>query len=220
MSKDIHPEVKGMTTDQLKNACKAITPVGLLCFPRLLKAHSFEGSEPRYSCTILFDDAVLEKDGDPLRKAIDAALVYKFGASIKKSSLALPLKDAVEKAELGDSFCEGRHFISIKAKEAPGLVDRFGAPITDEKDLYPGAIVRASISAFAYSHSGNKGVSLWLNHVQKCAEGERLTARRSAADEFGATAEAAPEIPEAYRQAADAAAGLDGEAGETGSVPY
>jgi len=58
--------------------------------------------------------------------------------------------------------------------------------------MYPGAGVRASVSAFAYDSNGNKGVSFALNNMQKVSEGERLDGRAAADDEFTADLSSAP----------------------------
>lgn len=69
------------------------------------------------------------------------------------------------------------------------------ATVPDDKVrdvFYPGAIVRAHLSAFSYDTDGNKGVSFGLNHVQKLAEGERIDGRQSADEVFDADMSAKP----------------------------
>jgi hypothetical protein len=61
------------------------------------------------------------------------------------------------------------------------------APITDPKEIYPGAKVRASLRAYAYSVNGNNGVAFSLGNLQKVGDGPRMDGRLSAADEFTAT---------------------------------
>jgi hypothetical protein len=64
------------------------------------------------------------------------------------------------------------------------------ASINDPKEIYPGAIVKASLRAYAYSVNGNNGVSFALGNLQKIKDGPRMDGRLSASDEF--TAEAKP----------------------------
>ena len=51
-------------------------------------------------------------------------------------------------------------------------------------EMYPGVIVRASVTAFAFDTDGNKGVSFGLNNLQKVRNGERIDGRVAAENEF------------------------------------
>jgi hypothetical protein len=87
-------------------------------------------------------------------------------------------------------------YINMESGEdnPPGLVSRYKDPgtgkprvITNPKELYPGAIVRASWGVYAYGGKGTDfkpGVRFGLRNLQKWADGPRLDNRVEAGDEF------------------------------------
>ena len=88
--------------------------------------------------------------------------------------------------------------MNVKNKSKPGIVSIYagadGKPtsIEDPAQIYAGCKVRASLRAYAYDVSGNKGVAFSLGNLQKLADGERLDGRVKAADEFEADLSVAP----------------------------
>lgn len=97
-------------------------------------------------------------------------------------------------------YPEGSVFINARSERRPGLAYATGAngkpdlvPLDKITEVfYPGAIVRASLTFFAYDREGNKGVAAGLNNVQKLADGERLDSRVSADEEFDVDLSATP----------------------------
>lgn len=169
-----------------------ITPKGRLSFPTLFEPRAMPGGgEPKYGCTIIFDT---DADLKPLKAAALAAAKEKWGDKaedlIRTKKVKWPFLDGGN--ELRQGFGEGTTFIRPNAKSKPGVVDRYAGPdgkprpITDPADIYPGCYVRASVRAFAYDTSGNKGISFGLQNLQKLDEGERLDGRMRAEDEFEA----------------------------------
>ena len=59
-------------------------------------------------------------------------------------------------------------------------------PITDPLQVYSGCYVRASINFYPFNVNGNKGVAAGLSNVQFWCDGEPLTSRVRAEDEFDA----------------------------------
>jgi hypothetical protein len=173
---------------------KVITPEAVISYPHIFEPQTPPGaSEPVYSCALVFKDDV---DITDMKAAVMAVAKEKWGDKtrdlLKAGKIRLPFReDAVDKG-----YPEGSTFINVKSKQQPGVVSIFAgengkpAPITDPKEIYPGAVVKASLRAYAYSVNGNNGVAFSLGNLQKISDGPRMDGRLSAADEF--TAEAKP----------------------------
>lgn len=169
------------------------SPEAMLSFPSLITPKLGPNPKPgdvaQYGCTLVFPKGT---DMTALKKAATEALKEKFGdkleSLLKNGSIKLPFR------KVGDKYDEEKYeyFINVRRKDKPGIVDRYAgpdgkpAPLTDTEKLYPGCIVRASLSAYAYDVNGNKGVSFGLQHIQWREQGVRLDNRRSAVDSFDA----------------------------------
>ena len=57
-------------------------------------------------------------------------------------------------------------------------------PIMDREEVYSGCYCRFSVNFYPFSASGNNGVAVGLNNVQKVGDGERLAGRSRAEDDF------------------------------------
>lgn len=168
------------------------TPVGLLSYPHLFVARpAAPGAEPRYSCALLFDKSA---QADPafleLRKAIAAAIDDKWGAGKSRDKAFMdgirsPLRRTQSKKTKGYEEMVDGVYIQPWSKDRPGVVDARLQEITVPGDIWPGQMARATVRAFGYEVSGNRGVSFNLNNIQICrTDGPRLDDRRKAADEF------------------------------------
>ena len=175
--------------------CKVITgPNVRWSYVNVWEPRSFGDSKEKYSVSLIIpksDTELLEK----IRQAIQAA--YKEGELTLRGKgnsvppledLALPLRDGdVEHA--GDPAYEGSMFLNASSGIAPGIVDANRQQITDHSQVYSGVYGRASISFFAYNFAdtnGNvrKGIACGLNNLQKIRDGEPLSSRLSAEDDF------------------------------------
>ena len=175
---------------------KIITPQAVLSYPHLFEPNLPPGaSEAVYSCALVFEKGT---DLGELRKAAIAAANEKFGnkaeALVRDGKLRLPFRtDAEDKG-----YPEGAVFMNVKNKSKPGIVSIYagadGKPtsIEDPAQIYAGCKVRASLRAYAYDVSGNKGVAFSLGNLQKLADGDRLDGRVKASDEFEADLSVAP----------------------------
>ncbi len=175
---------------------KVITPEAVLSYPHLFEPNTPPGAaEPVYSCALVFTKGT---DLSELKKAALAAAQEKFGnkaeSLIRDGKLRMPFRtDAEDKG-----YPEGSVFMNVKNKSKPGIVSIYPGPdgkpqpINDEGQIYAGCKVRASLRAYAYDVSGNKGVAFSLGNMQKMADGERLDGRKRAEDEFEADLSAKP----------------------------
>jgi hypothetical protein len=145
-----------------------------------------------YSLHIVFPKGT---DLSAITKAITDAAIEKWGAD--KSKWPKNLRNPVRKNEerekdgkLPDGYEEGGHFMNVRSKQKPGLVDANRQAIIDETAFYAGCWARAQINPYTYEAKGNKGVSFGLQNVQKMADGEPLSGRMRAEDAFEPVADA------------------------------
>ena len=174
-----------------------ITPVGFLFFPNLFDPRPpAQGQDPRFSCILLFDDEATKSTAyQNLRAAVQAAAADKFGAAKAADaafmrSLRLPFRQASEKEY--DGFDQGTVWISAWTKgdgTPPGVVDLKGQAIKVPGDVFSGQLARATVRAWGYDTSGNKGISFGLEHVQIVKQDmPRFDGRQSADKAFAGAA--------------------------------
>lgn len=175
-----------MATSKDNDDLKIFTPEGRVAFSHVWEPHSFEaGKQENYSLILVFEPGT---DLTEMKKACIAAAKKKFGdkasAMFKNGKLKMPWRDGSEYSEYGDPFVEGATFVTLKSKNAPGIVDHNAKPILKQMDFYSGCLARASCLCWAFDQMGNQGVTLLLNNVQKVGDGERMSGRMNAEDEF------------------------------------
>jgi hypothetical protein len=56
----------------------------------------------------------------------------------------------------------------------------------DKSEVYSGCYARVSINLYPFNVDGNKGIAAGLNNVQKLADGDALSGRARAEDDFTA----------------------------------
>ncbi len=94
----------------------------------------------------------------------------------------LPLRDG--DTERDDEAYKGAYFVNANSTTAPQIVDRAVQPILDRSEVYSGCYARVSINFYAFNTNGNKGIACGLGNIQKVRDGEPLSGRTSAADDF------------------------------------
>lgn len=153
----------------------------------------FHGWEPtsinngpeRYSVSVLIPKSDTETV-KAINEAIDAAIaegVAKFGGKKPdKNKIKLPLRDGDD--ERNDDAYKGHYFINANSNTQPQIVDKNVKPILDRSEVYSGCYARVSLNFYAFNNNGNKGVACGLGNIQKIRDGESLSGRSSAADDF------------------------------------
>lgn len=163
-----------------------------LSYPHLFEPRAaVEGADPKYSTAIL-----VPKDNEmaqtAINEAVKAAIVdgiaSKWGGK-KPSGLKLPLRDGDELDEFGTFERSGSEYrdckyFSASSKTKPGVVAGRDRDPALPEDVWPGEYAVVSITFFAYSAAGNRGVSAALNNVWVLGKGERLDGGMAAEDEF------------------------------------
>lgn len=167
---------------------KVITGTVRLSYAHLFEPFSFnEDQEPKFSVVLLIpkkDKTTLKKIKAAQQAALEMGKASKFNGKIP-ANWSNTLRDGDEEKDLEDNpEFAGHYFMTVSAKTRPGIVDRDVQPILDSTEVYSGCYARASINAFPYSVSGNKGVSFGLNHIQKIEDGDPLGGRSNAEDDF------------------------------------
>ena len=159
---------------------------------RFSYAHVFEpsaineGDDKKYSVSIL----VPKKDLQTLariKNAIEAATQEGKGKWNGKipTVLKLPLRDG-DAERPDDEAYEGMMFLNASSKNKPGIVDEDRVEVMSRDDFYSGCFGRASVNFYAFNVSGNKGIAVGLNNLQKLEDGDRLSGGgSSASDDFG-----------------------------------
>lgn len=142
--------------------------------------------EKKFSTSILIpksDTVTLAK----IKAAQEAAIAAKWpGKRPAKIAFTLHDGDGV-KEKTGEPYgeeCKGHYVMAIASKLRPGIVDLNRNEIIDADGIKSGDYARVSMNAYAYDVNGNRGVSFGLGNVQLVAEGEALSSRTRAEDDF------------------------------------
>ena len=149
---------------------------------------AIEGSTPKYSVSLL-----IPKDDIRTIERIKAAIkvAYEAGESkLRGANGKVPPLEAIKKPlrdgdiERDDEAYKDHYFLNANSTTQPGIVDGSCQPILDRNELYSGCYGRASITFYAYSNNGSKGIACGLNHIQVLRKGEPLGGRSSAEADF------------------------------------
>ena len=100
-----------------------------------------------------------------------------------------PMRDGDAELASGDKedpIYKGMMFLNASASEEypPQVVGPDAKPLMDRTKVYPGVIVRVSLSAYPYKQRGNAGIGWGLNSLMVVRDGEHLDGRKDAEDEF------------------------------------
>ena len=166
---------------------RVVTGVVRLSYANVWEPKSINGGDPKFSCSIIIPKTDTETV-NAINAAINCAIqegIGKFGGKIPPlGALKLPLRDG--DTERDDENYAGCYFINANSKTAPQVVDRHVQPIIDRSEIYSGVYARVSISLYAFSVNGNKGVACGLGNIQKIRDGEPLGGHTNASNDFDA----------------------------------
>lgn len=171
-----------------KESIKLTTPVFRVAFPSVFEKSSFQGSAEKYSLTAIWTPRLFTPKDKELWKKLMAEL-----DRVSRESFKLPWKDLTKNYNTGirdgrekvdmDGFGEGTYFATLSTTVQPGIVDRFGEPITDKDDIFPGVYCQASVNIYSYNNL-SKGVAIGLRNLKKIKDGPRLDGRGDASKDF------------------------------------
>ena len=168
-----------------KNNTKVVTGKVRLSYANIWEAVSINGGAPKYSVSLIIPKSDT-KTIDAINAAVDAAIkqgAAKFGGKVpNKAALKLPLRDG--DIERDDPAYKDSYFVNANSTTAPQIVDRSVQPILDRSEVYSGCYARVSVNFYAFNSNGNRGIACGLGNIQKVSDGEPLSGRTSAADDF------------------------------------
>lgn len=166
------------------NKTKVITGKVRFSYANVWEPKSINGGDEKYSVSLIIskDDT---KTINEIMAAIEAAKQdgkAKFGGKIP-ANLKLPLRDGdIDRPD--DEAYKNSYFVNANSKDKPQIVDKNVRPIMDQSEVYSGCYGRASITFYAFNQNGNKGIACGLGNLQKLADGEPLSGRSRAEDDF------------------------------------
>ena len=168
-----------------QNNTKVVTGVVRLSYANVWEPKSINGGAEKYSVSLIIPKSD-KKTISEIEKAIDNAIkegASKFGGKVpNKSTLKLPLRDG--DSERDDEAYKDSFFVNANSTTAPQIVDTRVQPILDRNEVYSGVYARVSVNFYAFNSNGNKGIACGLGNIQKVRDGEPLSGRSNAADDF------------------------------------
>ena len=168
-----------------QNNTKVVTGVVRLSYANVWEPKSINGGAEKYSVSLIIPKSD-KKTIFEIEKAIDNAIkegASKFGGKIpNKAALKLPLRDG--DLERDDEAYKDSFFVNANSTTAPQIVDTRVQPILDRNEVYSGVYARVSVNFYAFNSNGNKGIACGLGNIQKVRDGEPLSGRTNAADDF------------------------------------
>jgi hypothetical protein len=168
------------------SATKVITGLVRFSYAHVFEPSSVaEGGDKKYSVALLIpkkDKASVAKINAAIEAAKQAGKADKFSGKFP-ANLKMPLRDGDEERGDNEEYV-GHYFINATSKTKPQVVDADLQVIIDPEDFYSGCYGRASINFYAFNSNGNKGIACGLNNLQKLKDGEKLSGRASAEDDF------------------------------------
>ena len=168
-----------------QNNTKVVTGVVRLSYANVWEPKSINGGAEKYSVSLIIPKSD-KKTISEIEKAIDNAIkegASKFGGKIpNKAALKLPLRDG--DLERDDEAYKDSFFVNANSTTAPQIVNTRVQPILDRNEVYSGVYARVSVNFYAFNSNGNKGIACGLGNIQKVRDGEPLSGRTNAADDF------------------------------------
>jgi len=143
-----------------------------------------EGQEPKYSLTAIIpksDTKTVEAIKAAIQAAAEAGAQKHFGGRVP-TNVNSTFKDGdTETDDLGElknikyPEYKGNYYIRLSSKIKPVVLDENRNEIIDPTRVYSGVYGRVSMTFFAYSVEGKRGISAHLNNVLITRDGEPLT---------------------------------------------
>lgn len=165
---------------QFGRSARFVTPKGRFSYPSVIEPTSFQGSDPRYSCTLLLskDDKDIADVIEKLEGLHEEAMEECFGDKVPRQFERWGITDG---DELEDPNVAGHWVVKASNKNKPAVVDADKQEVLDASEVYGGCYGRLNIWAKAYGSGNRGGVTFELLAAQKLEDG----------DAFGGAAKAA-----------------------------
>ena len=156
-------------------------PLCRLAYPVLFEQkYNDLKKKDEWAVTMLFDKKTA--DLSKLKAAIIQAAKLEFGPDVDLTTL--DLKRIIDGDTKDREEFKGQFMVKAATRlKAPGVVDSQLQKILDPSEIYSGVYAHVNVTVKAYAMP-NKGVTLYLNHVQKVKDGEVFAGGPKAADVF------------------------------------
>lgn len=174
-----------------KKLTKVITNPIRLSYAYIWEGRQNDDGKIRYSTSIIIPKTDTETV-NKIRMAIQAAYdegkeKLKGGGkqppSLQDTRMWIPLRDGdIERSE--DEVYKNSYFLSAKSDTPPQVVDLARKPIEDQSEVYSGCYCRVSLNFYAFNKKGHIGIACGLGNVQKVRDGERLSGKTNAKEDF------------------------------------
>lgn len=153
------------------------TPVGLLSYPQVWQpaANDFKAGKEEFSCMVMIPKAgadlttILNESLKPVKRLFGDSQYHKlsdFGSD------HCPIKNGDAKGEDHPQFGYWVIKATASPRRRPFVLDAHNRPITDQEEIYGGAIGQLWVQPMAYAMKMGKGVKFFLVGVQKIADGK------------------------------------------------
>lgn len=167
----------------MSKSTRVVVP-GRLSFVNLFEPKSINGSDPKYSVSIIIPKSD-KKTINMILKGIEEAKnegAPKFGGKVPPN-LKTPLRDGdIDRPD--DPNYADSYFINANSKNPPQIVDSKLQAVLDRSEVYSGCYGKVSINFYAFNVNGNRGIAAGLGNAQKVKDGEPLGGFTRAEDDF------------------------------------
>lgn len=169
-----------------------LTPVFRVSYPNLFKAKKNDlNGKDEYSVVALFPKMT---DFSKLKAAGQELIEAKWGKGKKLPPLfKSPFRNQSDRAKedevtgkliLPEGYEEGGIFINFKTQQRPGIVDQNVQDIVDSSEIYAGCYCRATVRPYVFDIKGSCGLAFGLQNIQKIKDGDPISGRTKAQDDF------------------------------------
>jgi len=180
------------------NDNQVVTGEVRLSYVNVFEARKFKDTdkEAKYSLTILIPkntpdgQKTIASIRQAIQKAAEKGAQKHFGGRIPQN-VNHTLRDGdTETDDLGDlknvksPELAGHMYMRLSSKFAPKVLNAQRQEIINPLEIYSGCYGRVSLTCYAYSGDGKRGISAVLNNVMMTRDGDPLTSHLSG-DEFG-----------------------------------
>lgn len=177
------------------NKNQVVTGEARLSFVNLFEPKKIgeNDKDAKYSCTVIIpksDTRTIEAINAAIKAAAEAGAQKHFGGRVPTSVNHTFYDGDTATDDMGElknvkyPEYKNSYFIRVSTKFKPKVLDANRQEIIDPTEVYSGMYGRVSMTFFAYSGDGRRGVSAVLNNVMKTKDGDPLTSMLTG-DEFG-----------------------------------
>lgn len=173
---------------------KVLTGEVRLSYTHVFKPQSVNGGAEKYNTAILIpktDKETIQEIKEATEKAKELGKSNKWGGKIPHKCKT-PLHDGDEDYP-DDPAYAGHYYLNASSNSRPDVIKLVGRgadgkykfeKVTDTTEVYSGCYARVSLNIYPFDVNGSRGVAAGLNGVAKVKEGEPLSGRSSAANDF------------------------------------